>query len=311
MELAPICLFTYNRLVETKQTIEALQLNYLAKESDLFIFSDGWKIDKDKNEILEVRAFLKTIFGFKNVTVFENGVNKGLANSIISGVSQIISEYGKVIVLEDDLITTPNFLDFMNQSLSFYESSETIQSISGYSLAINNKSKDTDVYFHNRAHSWSWATWKNSWHTDIFDKVAIDNILNEDILNSFKKNCGEDIAQMLLNSISGKNDSWYVRWAFNHFMNKTFTVYPYFSKTENIGFSAEGTNCNDIDVFKCEKDLSLNKKFRFINFREEPTIKAEYLVYWSKLHKLKFRLMLMKTEKGRKKVFSEIKRRFL
>ena len=128
----PICLFTYNRLHETKQTVKALKENFLAMESDLFVFSDGPKNDAGRLKVEAVRQFLTSVNGFKSVKVFESEQNKGLANSIISGVSQIIQKYGKVIVLEDDLITSTNFLNFMNQALDYYASKEKIFSISGF-----------------------------------------------------------------------------------------------------------------------------------------------------------------------------------
>ena len=308
-QLAPICLFTYNRLEETKQTIAALQKNNLASKSELYVFSDGWKNEKSKEKIEVVRKFLKTITGFKSVTVFESPVNKGLANSIISGVNKILNLYGKIIVLEDDLITTPNFLDFMNQSLNFYEDNPKIQSISGYSLKIKKKEVDSDVYFQKRAHSWSWGTWKEMWSEEIFDKQKINEELSKDILNSFKKKCGEDIAEMLTNSIKGVNDSWYVRWAYNHYKNNRLAVYPYFSKVKNIGFSKEGTNCNAIDVSVCDLDKDLNIKFNFININLNRNISKEFLVYFSKLYKLKFRVKLLKTSNGRLSLINEIKKK--
>lgn len=114
--LAPICLFTYNRLEKTKQTINALKKNFLANQSHLIIFSDGAKDYKTKHEVNSVRRFLYTIDGFKSVEIIESPINQGLGESITNGVTKVIDNYGKVIVLEDDLYTTPNFLDYMNQA---------------------------------------------------------------------------------------------------------------------------------------------------------------------------------------------------
>ncbi len=129
IKLAPIVLFTYNRLQHTKQTVEALQRNELAKESYLFVFSDGAKKDFDAQKVEEVRKYLKTINGFKNVTVIEREKNWGLANNIIDGVTQIVNEYGKIIVLEDDLVTSPGFLKYMNEALDMYADEERVASI--------------------------------------------------------------------------------------------------------------------------------------------------------------------------------------
>ena len=135
-EIAPICLFTYNRLEETIQTVAALKNNFLANKSELFIFSDGAKNKNVEQKIKQVRKYLKTITGFKNITIYESSKNKGLANSIIDGVTKIIETYGKIIVLEDDLVTSPNFLNFMNQALEFYHYNNRIYSVSGYTLNL-------------------------------------------------------------------------------------------------------------------------------------------------------------------------------
>ena len=310
-DLAPICLFTYNRLDETKQTIKALQKNHLASESELFIFSDGSKSIEGKSKIEEVRKFIRTVVGFKNVTIYESEENKGLANSIIKGVGLIFERFNKVIVLEDDLKTTTNFLDFMNQSLSFYKDDARVQSVSGYSLKIPDNEKKMDVYLHRRTHSWSWGTWKNCWKESIFDKQKLQEELNTQILDGFKKECGEDIPRMLTNSIEGKNDSWYVRWAYDHYKNGAFCVYPYLSKVQNIGFSEEGTNCNGIDVSLSEMDTSQKRKFVLADIVYTKQMKKSFLTYFSKKYKIKFRIKLLLTAKGRESIAMELKRRFL
>lgn len=307
--LAPICLFVYNRFEETKLTVEALQLNHLSKESNLYIFSDGPKNETTTVKVNEVRQYINSISGFKSVTIYESQENKGLANSIVIGVTKIINKYGKVIVLEDDLITSSNFLNFMNSALEFYNNSKNIQSISGFSLEIKNNIQQSDVFFNSRAFSWGWATWKNRWDKNIFDITYIKNIINNDknILKKFKKECGEDISEMLLGSITGKNNSWYVRWAFNQFVSKRLTVYPFLSKVYNIGFSNKGTHCNGINVFKSKFDTICQRSFVFSEQFENEFIKNEFIKYFSKVYKLKFRLILLLNSSGRKSILSEIK----
>mgnify|MGYP006309741777 CR=1 FL=1 len=121
LKLAPIVLFVYNRPEHTKRTIKALKNNKLAQESELFIFSDGEKSSNDYQNVKKVRKIINNIIGFKNIKVFESEINKGLADSVIDGVTKIINDYEKVIVLEDDLITSKNFLSYMNRALNFYE----------------------------------------------------------------------------------------------------------------------------------------------------------------------------------------------
>lgn len=304
--LAPICLFTYNRLIETKQTIEALKSNYLASESDLFIFSEGGKDESSWTKVRTIRQYIRSITGFKSVTFYESEKNKGLANSIITGVTQIIEKYGKVIVLEDDLITTPNFLNFMNQALELYGDDKNIQSINGYSLFI--KSATNDVYFQQRPFSWGWATWSDRWETDLFDKQKLRLKIENDstLLNQFKEKCGADISKMLTDSIENKNDSWYVRWAFNHFEKDNYSVYSSYSLVENIGFNGTGTHCNEINPY-----YSLQIDLEKISFNFKPFIKPtkqithEFLNYFSIRHKIKVRILLLKSKTGRKKVIED------
>jgi GT2 family glycosyltransferase len=157
----PIALFVYNRLWHTQQTVEALKKNKLAAESELFVFSDGARTGADKEKIRAVREYLKTVNGFKKVTVIEWNRNLGLAQSIISGVTQIVNRYGRIIVLEDDIVTSPYFLRFMNEALEFYKDEEKVISIHGYIYPV--KAKLPETFFLRGADCWGWATWKRGW----------------------------------------------------------------------------------------------------------------------------------------------------
>lgn len=305
--LAPICLFTYNRLSETQQTVAALQRNYLAAESELFVFSDGPKNEDGKIKVEVVREYIHSISGFKSVEIFESPLNKGLANSIIDGVSQIIEKYGKVIVLEDDLISTSNFLIFMNKALDFYIDEKNIQSVNGYSLSL--KDKKEDVYFQIRPFPWGWATWKDSWDPQIFNKEDLKREIesNESILKQFNKVCGNDISKMLLDSINNKNDSWYVRWTFDHFRNNKYSVYPSYSFIQNIGHNDLGTHCKGINSYRAI--LVDNKKivYNFIRFHlPNKRLSNEFLNYFSIRYKLFFRIKLLTSKVGRKNLIKEI-----
>ncbi len=130
--LAPIILFTYNRPWHTRQTIEALQKNLYADKSRLIILSDGPKTEIDVPKVQKVREYIKTVKGFRSIEIIEREKNWGLANNIIDGVTRIINEYGKIIVLEDDIVTSPYFLKFMNEALEFYKDEERVMHISGY-----------------------------------------------------------------------------------------------------------------------------------------------------------------------------------
>ena len=152
MILAPITLFTYNRLWHTQQTIEALRNNELADVSELFLFSDGPKSEADREKVQSVREYLKSVTGFKKVAVVERDRNLGLAQSIISGVTEFVNKYGRVIVLEDDMLTSPFFLRFMNDALEFYKDEEKVISIHGYMYPV--KAELPETFFLKGADCW-------------------------------------------------------------------------------------------------------------------------------------------------------------
>ena len=235
MNLSPIVLFTYRRIPE--ETIESLLQNNLAKESELFIYSDGYKSDADKNDVLEVREYLKTIDGFKNIKIVESPYNKGLANSIIGGVTEVINKYGKVIVLEDDLIVSTDFLEYMNNALDFYKNDQRIWSISGYGPQLPClKNYNKDLYLSPRGSSWGWATWKDRWNSVDWDVKDFDKLkYNKEMRKKFELG-GDDMYRMLELQMLGKIDSWAIRWCFSQFLQNKYTVYPVKSKVVNDGF---------------------------------------------------------------------------
>ena len=210
MSLAPILLFTYRRPSHTGQTLEALLNNKLSKESELFIFSDGYKNEEDKKDVLKVRRLIHSIDGFKKIHIVEHTQNYGLAKNIIQGVSQLIDTFGKVIVLEDDLITSPWFLTFMNEALDKYEADDRIGHIHGFCYPINNL---PDAFLIKWVGSWGWATWKRSWQLFNPDgKVLLNEIRRRNLTRKFDFNGKYPYTKMLQRQVNGENDSWAIRW---------------------------------------------------------------------------------------------------
>lgn len=242
-DLAPIILFTYKRLDTLELTINALKKNYLAKDSELIIFSDAAKSEKDYKSVLDVRSYLKTINGFHSIKIYESEENKGLANSIIKGVSQVLETYDSVIILEDDLVSSPNFLNFMNLSLEKYINETKVFSISGFSFNMNlDKKLKTDTYFLNRGWSWGWATWKDRWQIIDWEIVDYKEFKKDKQAQKEFSNGGTDLNSMLDKQMLGKLDSWAIRWFYNQFKSKGLTLYPVFSKIFNEGFGEDATH---------------------------------------------------------------------
>lgn len=256
MNLAPIVLFVYNRPWHTKQTVEALQKNKLASESELFIYSDAAKNEDAWKSVDEVREYIDKLDGFKKITIIKRDKNWGLADSIIDGVTKVVNEYGKIIVLEDDLVTSPYFLKFMNESLDMYEKDKMVASIHGYIYPIDNL---PDTFFIKGADCWGWATWQDRW--DVFEpngQKLLDELQFKKLENEADFNGSYGYTKMLKDQINGKNNSWAVRWYISTFLKDMLTLYPGQSYVQNIGFGEEGTHCtletNIFDVILSSSD---------------------------------------------------------
>lgn len=248
--LSPIILFVYNRLDHTRQTVEALQKNELAPESTLYVFADGAKEDataEQRQKVQDVRDYIHTITGFKKIIIEEASRNKGLANSVITGVTKVINDYGKVIVVEDDIVTNPFFLRFMNDCLDVYAQRDDIFSVGAF--AANFKMPlwyKKDIYIVHRPESWGWATWKNRWEKADWN-VSKYSMLKEDesAIKIFNKG-GSDLFPMLNAQMEGRIDSWAVRWAYSLYVHDAYCVYPVHSFVKNIGMDGSGVHCSSI-----------------------------------------------------------------
>ena len=262
--LAPICVFVYSRLEETQKTMEALSKNYLAKESMLYIFSDGPGSEKDVSKVTQVREYVRTVANFKKITIIESDGNKGLSNSIIEGVTQIIEQYKKVIVVEDDLLSSPNFLNFMNQALHYYQDNPKILAVTGYTMNLRTlKTIRSDYYLSLRASSWGWGTWESKWKDidwKVKDYYKFKSNYREQLM--FMKG-GSDMPLMLKRCMQGKIDSWAIRWCYHQFKNDLYVVFPSKSKILNTGCGEQATHTKKMTRFSTVLDNGLKKKFVF------------------------------------------------
>ena len=240
---APIALFVYNRPDHTRQTITALQANAFARESDLFIYSDAPKDEVANAQVHSVRRYIKNIDGFRSVTVIERERNWGVDPSIIDGVTTLCDRYGRVIVLEDDLVTSPWFLTYMNRGLALYEGDERVMQISGFMFPLRAFQENTACFLPYST-CWGWATWKASWTR--FDPSASGfNILKSDSKKraAFNLNGAYDYFDLLRQYFDKKNDAWDIRWYLSVFLNNGLSLFPQKSLVRNIGFDGSGVHC--------------------------------------------------------------------
>jgi len=271
--LAPIALFVYNRPDHTRRTLNYLQKNVLAEESRLFIFSDGARTEADQVKVEQVRQLAKEVTGFKSVKVISSKQNKGLANSIIDGVSQLIKEYGKVIVFEDDLLSSPYTLEYFNEALTRYATEEKVMHIGAYMFDLNDESLP-ETFFYRIATSWGWATWARAWkdfEPDIdkligqFDKQKIHQFSIDGTMNFWKQ---------VQEFKTGKNNSWAIRWYASIFLKGGLTLNPSHSLVHNIGHDGTGVHSNIENTYQVRIAQKPVKQFPVVIKEDEQAHQA-------------------------------------
>lgn len=301
MKYSPIIIFSYNRLNHLKKTISSLKKNIECKDSSLIIFSDGPKNNYDKKKIVKIRKFLFKIRGFKNVNIFSQKINIGLANNIIKGLEKIFRKYSSAIILEDDLVVSKYFLKYMNEGLNIYKNNKKVISIHGYSYPFLKDNTDPEYFFLKGADCWGWATWSNSWK--IFEKNGLKlkkEIIKKNLLNEFNFNNYFDYMKMLDDQINGKNDSWAIRWYASAFLKNKLTLYPKNSFVKNIGIDGSGTH-----GYESYNRFNLNK---FQNKPYKKINKSKIKVQENILMKKKFEnyFLLYKSRSRIKKILSKL-----
>jgi hypothetical protein len=248
---APIALFAFKRLEHLKITLESLVKNKEAARTPLIIFCDAARNDDEKVAVDTVRKYIETISGFKSIKKVYREKNIGLANSIISGVTDVLNEYDSVIVIEDDLETSPYFLKYMNEALELYKHDYQVASIHGYIYPVPTALPET--FFIRGADCWGWATWKRAWTFFESDgQKLLTRLSNENLEDKFDMHGGYPYIKMLEQQIEGKNNSWAIRWHASCFINNFLTLYPGKSLVNNIGLDNSGTHCPETDIYNQE-----------------------------------------------------------
>ncbi len=255
--LAPIVLFVYNRPEHTLATLQSLKNNNLAADSVLFIYADGPKNNASETEMEKInktRNIIKQEQWCKEVFIIESETNKGLANSIVNGITQVVNKYGKIIVLEDDLLFSKGTLQYFNEALELYEKVEKVMHVSAYTYPIQLNIKD-ETYFLRNGSCWGWATWKRAWNN--FNNNA------DDLYGKLKKHkwefnidgTHEDFFKQLVENKNQLRKTWAIKWYASIFINKGLCLSPSKSMVKNIGHDGSGTNSSSYDIFSTQQLL--------------------------------------------------------
>ena len=245
---APIVMFVYNRPRHTLLSVEALQQNELAKESDLIIYSDASKSESQADAVREVRQYISQIDGFRSVTIVEREINFGLARSIIDGVTSVVNKYGRIIVLEDDIVTSPHFLTFMNDALGAYRDEEKVMHISGYMFPIDTSGLP-ETFFLRTASCWGWATWDRAWRHFRKDPLRVISEYSEQEIYRFNMDGACGFWSQVLKNANGLINTWAVFWYASVFEEDGLCLHPAVSMVDNIGNDDTGMHCGKSSVF--------------------------------------------------------------
>lgn len=291
--LSPIAVLGFNRADKLKVTLQSLERNKLAGQSDLFIFVDGPRENKigEDIKVREVIEVAKSTTGFKSVEICTSEKNKGLEKSITGAASMLLERYGKVIIVEDDLYLAPSFLVYMNQMLQHFENDKRVFQVSGYSSLINKK-KDSDVYLNARGQCWTWGTWKDRWDTIDWNISDFESFKNDKKNRKEWAKYGHDLFGFLSSWKAGRLNSWWIRFSYNMFKQHRYTVCPMKSLVRNDGFGADSTHCNVYDRYKIEFDNEEHEQF-FIpeNLEWDERFNRHATRYWSLPYRVYGKLM--------------------
>lgn len=282
MPLAPILLFVYNRPEHVKRTLAALEQNILAKESELFIYSDAARSPQDEASVAEVRKIIRTALPFfKQVNIIERETNWGLARSIIDGVTTQINRYERVIVLEDDLIVAPYFLKFMNDALDTYQHEEKVGHIQACDFTQDASLPDT--FLIKWTGSWGWATWKRAWkYFNPDGKALLEELQRRKLTYTFDFNGKYGYTRMLKRQTEGKNNSWAIRWNASLFLNNILSLNVGKSLVQNEGFDGSGTNCGGGNLYASQLWMNPIQVHRISPATENLQARNAYVRYYAR-----------------------------
>lgn len=279
---APVALFAYTRVDHLRLTVQSLLNNSECSSTPLYVFCDGPRNESANAQTDAVRAYVETLQGFASITRIYRDTNRGLAQSIISGVGEVVARHGCVIVMEDDLVVSPHFLAYMNHGLLLYQGEPRVASIHGYSYPVESTLPET--FFLRGADCWGWATWARAWqHFEPNGQRLLDELQAGGLIGAFDFDGAYSFSGMLRDQIRGKNNSWAVRWHATCFLRNMLTLYPGKSLVNNIGNDGSGTHSAPTTAFD-QTTASRPVKLQVIPLEESLAARAAFVAYFRARH---------------------------
>ncbi|SFQ11603.1 hypothetical protein SAMN04487928_11946 [Butyrivibrio proteoclasticus] len=279
----PVVIFCYSREDKLRRLIESLKECNHSTYYDVFFFCDApsYKRPDDQKKVYAVQEYIKIVERekfFHSVTHFFSEEHLGCRKSVINGVSKIIGQYGKVIDLEDDLIVSKDFLDYMEEGLRVFENNKEVWSISGLTFPLKSLGLlKTDFYLHGRGNSCGFATWKDRWELVDWDLKDYDSFKGDYSLQDRFSERGYDMPYLLKQQKEGFLDSWAIEWDYCQFKHEMKTVYPVKSRVYHCG--EDGTHVSE-DIPQQAIDLS-EAVYSFESITENKEIDEEYReLFW-------------------------------
>jgi len=239
---APVAVFAYARPDHLRATLDALAANELAERTELVIFSDAPKDDAARDAVRQARAVARAATGFAAVRVVERERNYGLADSIVDGVTALTKSHGRVIVLEDDIVTAPCFLRYMNQALERYADQDRVMHVAAHMFDIDPAGLP-EAFFLGHSSCWGWATWKRAWDHFSRDADAFVRAGTPQDVHRFNLDGAYDYWGQLLANRDGRLKTWAVYWYASVYSKGGLCLHPRASLVENIGHDGSGANC--------------------------------------------------------------------
>ncbi len=243
--LAPIVLFVFRRPQHTARVLEALARNAELAQSELIIYCEGARNDSEREAVAATRRVVRENARAGSVRIIERERNLGCAASILAGINEVLGVHERIIVLEDDLVVSRYFLEYMNTALERYATAESVLHVSGFMFKDAFTSPGAALFLPLTS-SWGWGTWRRAWghfDTELRALPWLDQSLFRrfrfDLLGAFP------YREMLDQYRRQEIDAWDIRWYLGFFRQSALAIFPSKSLVANIGFDDSGTHSTD------------------------------------------------------------------